>query len=113
MTQDPLARRLVAALQAHLDGGPPVPPEGSLPLWNAFGALSAARTWHAAGPNPISYPEIAAYAVLMRWPFEPRHVAALRAMDRAWIAHVSRQGRQPGSRQPSGEISPALFDAMF
>lgn len=106
-----LAQRLVAAMREHLAGGPPLPPEGSAPLWNAFNALSAARTWHASGPNPISYPEIEAYARLMRWPFEPHHVAALRAMDAEWIAHVQR--RTTGKPQPGGQLSPAVFDAVF
>lgn len=113
---DPLVRQCVKALQAHLDGGRPVPPEGALPLWNAFCALSAARTWHASGPNPIGYPEIEAYARLMRWPFEPRHVAAIRAMDEVWIAHVDKRQAEasPEARpKPSGDISPTIFDAVF
>lgn len=108
---DLLARQLVAALRAHLAGGRPVPLEGSMVLWNAFGDLSATRTWHAAGPNPISFTEIEAYSRLMLLPLEPRHVATIRAMDAAWIDH--RRGQTTDRPKPSGKITPAAFDAVF
>ena len=116
MMTDPLARRLLAALRDHLAGEPPRPPEGSLPLWQAFSDLCAARTWHASGPNPISYADLDAYCRLMRWPFEPRHVAIITAMDVAWLDHVrgkaGANGRSEAPR-PSGDISPALFDSVI
>lgn len=109
-------RQTLAALRAHLDGLKPRPPEGSRVVWSAFIQLSERRTWHANGPNPISFPEIAAYCHLLRRPLEPRHIEILLAMDRLWInAALVRTTQAKGvlpkvSGQP---ITPELLDAML
>lgn len=106
-----LSRRLCAALEAHLDGGRALAPEGTSTLWNAFMALSRARSCGLAGPNPISYPEIEAYSRLMRLPFDPRHVEALVAMDQAWIAHAyANASKAKGATSP---LTPMAFDAAI
>ena len=51
---------LCAGLKAKLSGARPPLPEGSMPFWRAFTALSAARSYHQFGANPISLAEIAA-----------------------------------------------------
>lgn len=102
-----IARQHVAAVRRGK-----APPGGGSVLWNAFCHLSAARTWHTHGPNPISYQDIAAYCHLMRCPLEPRHIAILRAMDAEWMKPVVGQT----SAQPvraGAPLSPALFDAVF
>ncbi|WP_162300876.1 phage tail assembly chaperone [Alkalilacustris brevis] len=91
-------------------------PAGAAPLWRAFLELSMARSWHQFGPNPISYQEIEAWARLKRWPLQPHHIDALRAMDAALLEHFALKRATPpgGSKtvpQTSGhKLSPKLFD---
>lgn len=112
-----LGAQLVATLKRHLAGGKPSAPEAGVLLWNLFMEISASRTYHSAGPHPISHAEIEAFARIHRWPFQPHHVAIIRAMDDAWLEHAYRQTRtQDGgqSKHSSGQaISPEAFDAVF
>jgi hypothetical protein len=79
---DRLTAQMVAALREHMKSNERVDvPEAGALLWDAFLQLDAARTFHAAGPNPIGFAEIEAWARLMRMPLEPHHVRALRTMD--------------------------------
>lgn len=104
--------RLVSALSTHLETGePPRLPDGSRPLWDAFCALSEARTSSANGPNPIAWSEILAWSQLMRWPLEPHHVEAIRRLDTAWLAHI--HGKRTGTARPTSAVTPAGFDAIF
>lgn len=113
-----LQRLLCAALRDHLAGGKPRPPEGGAPLWDAFLRLSAARSYHQFGANPISYAEVEAYTRLMNLPLQPHHVLIIRAMDAVFLEHFA-----PGKRAPDGvkavphrsphALSPALFDAAL
>lgn len=80
-----LERQLCAAVRASLAGEKARPPEAGLTLWNAFQQISATRTYHAAGPNPIQPSEIEAFCRMMRLPFEPRHLRIIMAMDQAWL----------------------------
>ena len=95
-----------------------VPAGGDL-LWRWFLDLNRTRTYHAAGPNPISYSEIEAYARMNRWPMKPRHIAIIRAMDEVWLEHASKRTTltpegvellKPGSPTP---MTAGRFDAMF
>ncbi|MGR3494092.1 phage tail assembly chaperone [Citreimonas sp.] len=105
-----LSDRLCAVLRAQMGGRTVRPPEGASILWNAFMQLSRARSCGPAGPNPIGFPDIAAWSSLMRMPLEPHHVVALTAMDRVWMEHAyRREDRQ----RVSGALSPAALDAMF
>lgn len=88
---------LAAALRRHLAGGKPVVPEAGVLLWNLFMEIGAGRTYHAAGPNPISHAEIEAHARLNRWPLQPRHIAIIRALDEAWLEYAYRQKLPVGS----------------
>lgn len=120
----PLEKTLSDALRQHLAGGKPVVPEAGVLLWNLFMEISASRTYHAAGPNPISYAEIEAYARLHRWPLAPHHVASIRALDDAWLEHAYRKqdaalatpdgksfdARRYANAQP---LTAASFDAVF
>ncbi len=94
-------------------------PAGGELLWKWFIDLSRARTFHMAGPNPISYAEIGAYATAARWPIGPHHVDILTAMDRVFLDHYAK----PAAKTPDGvktlppvsqvPMSASLFDAMF
>jgi len=121
---DRLKRLITAALRDHLDGHRRRPPEAGIILWNAFAQLSAARTWHAHGPNPIGYAEIEAWCRLMRVPLEPGHVQIIRAMDQVWLLDAQSQladGKghpdpAAGKKLPRMSKKPltaALFDAAF
>jgi hypothetical protein len=108
--------RLVDLLRSHLAGSPLRIPEAERLAWGWFVDLSATRTYHATGPSPIGYAEIEAYARLMRWPLEPRHVQLIRALDTVWLTHARRQQDGPAKPTPrsSGQtVNPAAFDAVF
>lgn len=113
-----MKHRLAKALEAHLAGAPLRVAEPDRLLWHWFADLSRTRTYHAAGPHPISYAEIEAYARLMQWPLEPRHVALIRELDAVWIDRARKQQPAPSDGRlyaPKGgaSISPSTFDAMF
>lgn len=114
-----LQARLCDALAESLAGRKPVLPAGGELLWTWFLDLNRMRTYHAAGPNPLQYSEIRAYAALSGWPIAQRHVAILVAMDEAWMANLRTVSTQapggvktmpPISKRP---ISAGLVDAMF
>ena len=112
-----VCKQMVERLKRHLSGGKPEVPEAGVLLWNLFVEIGASRTYHAAGPHPISFAEIEAYCRLHRWPLQQRHLAIIRALDDAWLAHAyaktgSTEGRSPAAS--SGQaINPAAFDAVF
>jgi len=113
-----LCGELKRQLGAKAPTVPRIPAGGDL-LFRWFLDLHQARTYHAAGPNPISHSEILAYAQLKSWPIEPRHVAILRALDRTYLECQSR----PKSEAPEGvktlppvsssPVTAGLLDAMF
>lgn len=108
---DRLTRQLVAALEAHLAaGGPPQVPEAGRLLWAMFLELHGTRTSNGYGPDPLSFAEIGSWARAMDWPLQPRHVAALRAMDAAWMAAA---GRGRGNGRVVGELTAEAFDAWL
>ncbi|MBB1498459.1 hypothetical protein [Paracoccus sp. MC1862] len=115
---DRLQNQLCAAVKAALAGGKVRPPEAGIELWKAFQRLSATRTYHPAGPNPIQPSEIAAWCQLMRMPLEPRHVEIILAMDGAWLDQAYARDRTPDgvktlppiSQQP---LTVALLDAVM
>lgn len=117
-SSDRLAGQLVAALRKNLAGGKPVVPEAGIPIWNLFMGIAAGRTYHAAGPHPVSNAEIEAYARLHRWPLQPHHVELIRAMDDAWLTHAYRKidGKRSGVErfsEHSQAVNPEAFDAVF
>lgn len=104
-----LRRQMVAALVAHLQGGHPRPPDAGRRLWQVFCALSDARGWSEAGPQPIRPSDVAAWASLHRAAIPPHHADILAAMDCAWLAWV----RTPEAERVAGRLTGAAFDAMF
>ena len=115
-------KRLERALVDAVTAAKPVVPEAGVLLWNLFMELNASRTYNAVGPNPISYAEIEAFARLHRWPLQPRHVAIIRAMDDAWLAHAYRkmQGSEKDADAFDGRraaeaptLTTSGFDAVF
>lgn len=107
-----LERQLCDALRASMmTGAAPIVPEAGRLYWRMFIDLSSARTWSAAGPNPIAWSEIDAWARLRRWPVRNRHINVLRAMDRIWL-ECARSNGSGGSR-PVAEATPAALDAAF
>jgi hypothetical protein len=114
--RDRLAGPLVALLSAGTTGGKRRVPEASRALWGWFTDLSSTRSYHAAGPNPITYAEIAAYIATTGQPLRAEHVAAIRRVDEAWIKAVyDSRGAPAGMPDPSKAqpVSPAAFDAVF
>lgn len=113
-----LQRQMVAALKAHLvsDARPNIPEAGRL-LWGFFVDLSGTRTYHPAGPNPISYSEIEAYARLVRLPLQAHHIDIIRALDRAWLDHAAKRDTTGLTAVPPtarrGKTTAAMFDAMY
>lgn len=112
-----LHRKLAEAVSAGVAGGGRIAvPEPCRLLWGWFSDLNGTRTWHQAGPNPIGYAEIEAYARLTGQPLRPQDVRAIRQLDEAWIAAV-HQRREAGDGRPPGvavqNVSPAAFDAVF
>ena len=78
-------------------------------------ALSRARSCGPVGPNPISFPEIEAWARLMRTPLEPHHVEVLVTMDGVFTEHAYRKsdvadGVKVLPRVSEHGLTPALFD---
>lgn len=115
-----LEKLLCAALRKNLQkGGRPAIPAGGELLWRWFLDLNAARSWGAAGPNPIPFSGIDSYARVSGWPIEPRHVSILQAMDREMLAHFRRSAgmARPGVKTlpaiSSTPISAGMIDAMF
>ena len=114
-----LETALVTALQKNLVSGQAVTvPEAGRVFWQIFSALAETRTWHMSGPNAISYEEIRSFCTLQRWSLKPRHVEILRAMDSAYLEHFysKQKNKADGVKtigKASGDISPALFDAVF
>ena len=111
-----LEKQLCAALKAHLAGSKAPLPEAGRVLLDAFNALSRARPYSSAGPNPITWEALAAWSRLMRVPIEPRHAAIIMALDQVWLDAAYGPGRQapegvktlpPVSAQP---LTAALFD---
>lgn len=108
----------VSAAAASLAGGSTrvrVPEAGRV-LWQWFLDLHRARSFHGAGPNPINFGEIHAYAMLAGLPLRPEDVAAIRAVDDAWISasYQNRPERPIGVKQGAGSaLNPAAFDAVF
>lgn len=110
---------LVQALQANLaaTGMPRVPAGGDL-LWTWFIDLSAMRTYHGAGPNPIQAGEVESYFRLRRIVPTQDHLDTLFAMDRAWVeSFYAKRGQEGGDIKtmpaPLGEMTGELFDAMW
>lgn len=97
---DRLRLQLVEALEAHLRTGKPVAvPEAGRLLWAAFVELDGTRAYGSTGPRPIPYVEIEAWSRLTRTPLEPHHVAALRAMDGAFLAYAAEEARKAAERR--------------
>lgn len=113
-----LKSQLCTAVAAALRGEKGGLPEAGLPLWNAFQGLTATRTYHAAGPNPIQPSEILAWCQLHRLPLGPQHVEILLAMDQAWLDHAYAAAKAPQGVQVLPPLSKTpltagLLDAML
>lgn len=111
-----LERQLCEAIRRASHGQRGRVPAAGRELLSVFGSLSAARSWHANGPNPIAFAEIQAWCALMRVPLPAAHVAIIRAMDQAWTEEFYKirdagNGDQktlpPISKAP---LTAALFD---
>lgn len=113
-----LCAELLRQLEARAPTMPRIPAGGDL-LWRWFLDLHRSRGFHGAGPNPISYAEIQAYAQVMRWQIEPRHAMILRAMDAVYLeCRMKPQAEAPEGVKTLPPISAApvtagLVDAMF
>lgn len=112
-----LATQLAEKLRRQLDDGKPliVPAGGDL-IWQWFIDLSTCRSYHAAGPNPISWADLAAYCTLTGTAMRQDHIEAIRAMDAAFLDHAHSRREATASTLPpvsKTEMTPQLFDALF
>ncbi len=94
------------------------PPAGSELLWRWFTELNLGRTFGVAGPNPLQYAEIEAYARISRWPIEAHHVSIIMAMDSTYLEfHARRQNTADGVKSlppiSTVPLSAGMLDAMF
>lgn len=114
-----LQKHLCDFLRAKLAGAVAVVPAGGVLLLRWFEDLSDARTWHAAGPNPITYSDIASYAMLHRLPLTPEHVDTIAALDIVWTGNFYERRQNETSdvkklpKRSEHPVSADLFDAMF
>lgn len=117
MTVDRLKAALAISLRRHLAGGKPIVPEAGVLLWNLFMEIGASRTYHAAGPHPISFAEIEAYARLHRWPLQSHHVEIIRTLDEIWLerTYSQRDGEKQKAthRAHARPLTASAFDAVF
>lgn len=107
---------LVKALKSYLTAGKmPHVPEAGILLWNIFMKLAATRSYHMAGPNPISYTEIKAFCNLTGQPLQPNHVEIIRALDDAWLeySYSKINSEDKGKNVLCGELTAEVFDAVF
>ncbi len=73
-----------------------LPPDPVLPvelgyIWLAWHELHAGRSIGMA-PNPISWPDLAAYQQVLDERLEPWEARAIRAVDNAYIASLQSDG---------------------
>ena len=85
------AWRATGIRPAALDG--PLCPASLAHLWAWWHELARTRRSHGWGPEPLSYPDILAWALLTQSSPRPAEVAALLALDQAYLAHLA--ARQP------------------
>ncbi|WP_304620210.1 phage tail assembly chaperone [Paracoccus sediminilitoris] len=113
-----LKQQLCAALEGRLQGHKVRVPDAGTELLTAFMALSRSRSYHASGPNPITWEALAAWSQMMRNPIPPHHAEIIMALDDVWMRDAARrvvQGNpdaQPALIVSSTPLSAGLFDAM-
>lgn len=111
-----LKTQLCNTLQARLNGRKAKVPDAGREMLDAFLALSRARSWHAHGPNAITWEAIAAWSQLMRVPIQPRHAEIIMALDHVWITHITQRKPEGVKALPqisSHPLSAELFDAAI
>ena len=113
-----LEKALCAALEALLAGKKARLPDVGGEIIDAFLALSRARSYHAHGPNPITWDALAAYSSIMHLPIPPHHAQIIMALDDVWMRDASRRmaGQAAAPAAPmvsSTPLSAALFDAVL
>lgn len=68
-------------------------------LWEWFCELSGARSGNGGGPNPISYSEVMAWALLTGRAPAPQDVRAIMALDAVFFAELGEQDRRRDAAQ--------------
>lgn len=110
-------KRVAEAVAASVRGDHARVPEAGRLLLSWFMALHRTRTYHQAGPNPITYGEIEAFARLSGTPLRPIDVTGIKAVDEAWLKSAlarMKAGDDPTASQAADRgVTPQLFDAMF
>lgn len=110
-----LQNALCRTLEAVLEGKRPRMPEAGGEILDAFMDLSRARTYHASGPNPITWEAMAAWSQMMRRPLPPHHAAIVMALDDTWMQYATRKmagGAAAPSMVSNTPLSAGLFDAL-
>jgi predicted DNA-binding protein (UPF0251 family) len=62
--------------------------------WRAFLALHAARTMHAAGPNPITWPDLEAYQRMAGVVLARYEIEAIRSVDVEFLVQHAASMKQ-------------------
>lgn len=75
------------------DLGPDLPPEAAW-IWGAFCELDMTRQ-NGFGVGPITYVELAAYAEVHGFAWEPAPLATIRALDREFLIFQAEKTKQP------------------
>ena len=110
-----LQKALCATLEAVLEGKKPRLPDAGSEILDAFMALSRARTYHAHGPNPITWEAMAAWSQMMHRPLPPHHAEIVMALDDTWMQNAARKMAGGAATIPvvsSTPLSAGLFDAL-
>ena len=80
-------------------------------MWDIFNRLAGVRSIGFAGPNKLSFTEIAEMLRLYRQVLEIWEVEAILLMDNTWFDFIhKRTTPEPVSTRP---LTPDLFDALF
>ena len=114
-----LKQQLCAALEGRLQGQKVRVPDAGAELLTAFLALSRSRSYHASGPNPITWEALAAWSQMMRNPIPPHHAEIIMALDDVWMRDAARQmagggnGANTAPLVSSTPLSANLFDALM
>jgi len=110
---DRIHKLLADALTASIKSGHKMRiPDGAHLIWQWFLDLNRTRTYHNAGPNPITYSEILAYTQLTGAVLRPKDIMAIRRLDDTWIATIYEMRDKPNSKT-NAELHTGAFDALF
>jgi hypothetical protein len=75
-------------------------PAAGAHIWAAFLRIRRRKGGNGFGPEPIGWPDIAAFMAAARYPLAPWEVEIIEDLDDAYIAEQARNAKQPQTPQP-------------